>query len=607
MLNIRSRTNFYNAETHLAADEEAFLISRWYELGDQAAADRLYRSHRKLIAKIAREYHHGSYPGIPFDDLHQAAIEGFLRAIDRHKRPHYEPGHASGARLSTYAVGTRKNPGQVRKAIIKFADKGFKNGFTRMPKGELPGIASCDAPAYETEDGESVTFGDLLTDGASQLERGENWGRELPDDRLREIVKGRDDEGRSFEEIGASIGTSGEWARKLYYRAVALLTFPSVSHDRDLAAFLAEYDNYRRHGIGYLRRSRQSSHVPFDIQLKSSKTNWAFSGPRSEAAVGFGEWYSDPLGASVAVIATYLADNPRKMPGVRRDKGRIYTKEEIELKILNRPDLLRPLDETRQDSAFWYKLATKHAKQTGKGAKAGWTDTETGAPAVHEATGKSVSVAHIGVDSSRAVDCLEATIERTEAEIEAYWKEKGNKKAKFKGHHHLRDKGGAIGLASRTWDRGLVVFGDRGLPTWRRPKYAGLPFACANPIPHRGRRAAADSEEISAGQCVARDQHPGTVTINGIKYRYIRRAMMDALIDGGAVTWFADEQTIRLKKEWHKPKIRERHWRVFERPTRTRVILTKHRTKKVRPDEGFQERVRRSPGMSSGIRAPSSG
>jgi hypothetical protein len=165
--------------------------------------------------------------------------------------------------------------------------------------------------------------------------------------------------------------------------------------------------------------------------------------------------------------------------------------------------VLEAWGEDRKEYAAWYKLRARHAKQVGKDAKSGYSDTEIDALAVHEAEDKkdhSTSIAHIAVDKSLAVDCLEAVNEQIETEIKKDWKEKERKGSEWQrppgwyefrrqdgylrrldndghvpigvpassptehkdislrrrywdgnGWMHLRDKGGALPLIRRTW------------------------------------------------------------------------------------------------------------------------------------------------------------
>jgi hypothetical protein len=458
--------NYYDLETHLEVDEEALLIAKWYELGDEKALERLYRSHLKAIAGIAHECRL-KYPGIPFEDFHQAARLGFLRAIDRNKKPRYEPGHASRARLWTYAAGTPDKPGQVRKHCITLASKAYGHGFTKMPKGEQPSIASCEAPAFKNEDGESASLGDFITDAASQSERGDNWLRELPQIE-REVYRIRAEEGLSFDEISAELGKSREWARLRCHHAHAIITFPSIpSADRDVATFLEEYDGYRVRGIGYLRRSRQSSHIPFDQQLKLKRHDWAFSCPRSAAAVSFGEWHQDPLVAPTAAIMAYLDGNPRKTARIRKDKGRFLSKSEIEALVAANPDILTTKHDSRGEYASWYKL--RHAKQAA--ASSGWSDTETDALAVHEKSDKkdhSIAVAHVGLDGRLRVDCQESINEQIEAELKAEETGKKKRHSKARTIEHVNQRTGLT--SKRHWDgkQWLHLRDKGGLPAWLR-------------------------------------------------------------------------------------------------------------------------------------------
>jgi RNA polymerase sigma factor (sigma-70 family) len=332
------KRNFYNSYSHLSRDEEALLVARWYDLGDEEALARLYGSHRKLVAKVAREYHYGSYRNVPLDDLIQEATRGFLRAIDRNEEARFDP--KNGARLNTYAFGTRENPSWVRKYIIEYADKTFKHGFYRKPENEQPALSSCNTPAFTNDESENAySFGDFIPDIRSQYERGENWLSELPEE-LREIVRLREDEPEelSFDEIGAEFGCSRERVRKPYREcdelkahythAKSILKFPPQcaetilppeAIERDVLVFLKEQAAYRRHGIGYLRRSHQSARTPFDFQYrhKPHKWDWTFSGPRASTAVGLAS------GAKTRLLPLCRSYRPisSRTRGIQRQSG----------------------------------------------------------------------------------------------------------------------------------------------------------------------------------------------------------------------------------------------------------------------------------------------
>jgi RNA polymerase sigma-32 factor len=78
----------------LTAQQEYSLATRWRDLGDQDAADRLVTSHLRLVAKIARG--NRGY-GLPLSELTSEGNIGLIRAVK-----HFEPDR--GARLATYAA-----------------------------------------------------------------------------------------------------------------------------------------------------------------------------------------------------------------------------------------------------------------------------------------------------------------------------------------------------------------------------------------------------------------------------------------------------------------------------------------------------------------------
>ncbi len=78
----------------LEAQEEVRLAKRWRDKGDDKAADRLIKSHLRLVAKIASRYR--GY-GLPLADLIAEGHIGIVQAVRR-----FDP--ERGVRLSTYAM-----------------------------------------------------------------------------------------------------------------------------------------------------------------------------------------------------------------------------------------------------------------------------------------------------------------------------------------------------------------------------------------------------------------------------------------------------------------------------------------------------------------------
>ena len=78
----------------LEAQEEIRLAKQWRDKGDSKAADRLIKSHLRLVAKIASRYR--GY-GLPLSDLIAEGHIGIIQAVRR-----FDP--ERGVRLSTYAM-----------------------------------------------------------------------------------------------------------------------------------------------------------------------------------------------------------------------------------------------------------------------------------------------------------------------------------------------------------------------------------------------------------------------------------------------------------------------------------------------------------------------
>jgi len=66
-MDIRVKSNFYNPTDPLEPDEELFLVTRWYELEDHAALERLWQSHKGLVDGICWKYKR-VYPNIHIDE-----------------------------------------------------------------------------------------------------------------------------------------------------------------------------------------------------------------------------------------------------------------------------------------------------------------------------------------------------------------------------------------------------------------------------------------------------------------------------------------------------------------------------------------------------------
>jgi RNA polymerase sigma-32 factor len=78
----------------LEPEEEFFLAQRYREQGDRAAADRLVRSHLRLVVKLAANYR--GY-GLPAGELISEGNIGLMQAVER-----FEP--SKGFRFATYAA-----------------------------------------------------------------------------------------------------------------------------------------------------------------------------------------------------------------------------------------------------------------------------------------------------------------------------------------------------------------------------------------------------------------------------------------------------------------------------------------------------------------------
>ena len=94
---------------HIAVEEEAALVHLWYS-GNQAAGAELYKRHVRLIGKIAGRYR-SSYPTIPYHDLFQAGVEGFMRSINPREELRFHP--RSGHQLNSAALDTQIHHRQV--------------------------------------------------------------------------------------------------------------------------------------------------------------------------------------------------------------------------------------------------------------------------------------------------------------------------------------------------------------------------------------------------------------------------------------------------------------------------------------------------------------
>jgi RNA polymerase sigma-32 factor len=78
----------------LEPHEEYMLAKRWREYGDHEAANKLVKSHLRLVAKIARSYR--GY-GLPISDVIAEGNVGLIQAVQRFKPE-------KGFRFATYAV-----------------------------------------------------------------------------------------------------------------------------------------------------------------------------------------------------------------------------------------------------------------------------------------------------------------------------------------------------------------------------------------------------------------------------------------------------------------------------------------------------------------------
>jgi RNA polymerase sigma-32 factor len=78
----------------LTADEEVRLAHLWLDESDTAAAEKLVRSHLRLVARVAAGYR--GY-GLPYSDLVSEGSVGMMRAVQR-----FDPDR--GFRLATYAM-----------------------------------------------------------------------------------------------------------------------------------------------------------------------------------------------------------------------------------------------------------------------------------------------------------------------------------------------------------------------------------------------------------------------------------------------------------------------------------------------------------------------
>ena len=136
MINIYLRD--ISAFSQLTPEQQTQLIHQ-LEQGDPSARQRLIESHLRMVVPIARRY---MRPGVELCDLIQEGNIGLIEAVDR-----YDP--ALG-RFSCYARYW------VKKMILLYLGQ------------EDDGLLSLDKE-YSDEDGECVTWGDTISDEATEL------------------------------------------------------------------------------------------------------------------------------------------------------------------------------------------------------------------------------------------------------------------------------------------------------------------------------------------------------------------------------------------------------------------------------------------------------
>ena len=136
MINIYLRD--ISAFSQLSPEQQSQLIQQ-LEQGDASARQRLIEAHLRMVVPIARRY---MRPGVELCDLIQEGNIGLIEAVDR-----FDP---VLGRFSCYARYW------VKKMILLYLGQ------------EDDGLLSLDKE-YSDEDGECVTWGDTISDEATEL------------------------------------------------------------------------------------------------------------------------------------------------------------------------------------------------------------------------------------------------------------------------------------------------------------------------------------------------------------------------------------------------------------------------------------------------------
>lgn len=210
----------------LTRAEELALFRRWRKSGDRAAYEALVESQFCWAKRLAQRY--AKRLDADFEELESLCYFAVLKAVEK-----FDP--TRKARLTTLVavvartlVDKRDLGGPIRLPDDK---RRLEQKFPAQLRAALKWTSlKCDAgDGVSYDHNEPMTAGDAceaLADReqlAADLERLGAGIAELPDPRMREVLRRRFVEQQTLRETGASFGKTREWARQLERKALAAL------------------------------------------------------------------------------------------------------------------------------------------------------------------------------------------------------------------------------------------------------------------------------------------------------------------------------------------------------------------------------------------------